>query len=231
MKKLSVIIPVLNEEKTIEAVLKEAYFIQTLGYSKEIIVVNDGSTDNTSNILKNLKKDLDFILLEHEKNKGKGSAIKTALKNTSGDWVIIQDADKEYDPRDWIKLLEESEKHPPSVSIYGSRNIGDRERGYLHFAFGVWILSNLVNFLFKTKLTDSYTCFKLMPIYIIKNINIESQGFEFEAEVTVKMLKKGVKIKEIPISYKPRGFKEGKKIKARDGVKGLWAILKWKFKN
>lgn len=223
--KLFIIIPVFNEKETIEGAIKRIITASVLNYEKEIIVVNDGSNDGTEKILKHLKKKFNFTLLEHSQNCGKGMAIRTALKKISNGLILIQDADLEYDPRDWPKLLKEM-NNPKTTAIYGSRNINPKKRGYLHYVLGVKFLTFLVNLLFKSNLTDIYTCYKLFHSCLIKNILLKSKGFEFEAEITIKFLKKGISIKEVPINYYPRKFGQGKKIRFSDGLIGLWTIIK-----
>jgi glycosyltransferase involved in cell wall biosynthesis len=151
-------------------------------------------------------------------------AIQTGLKAVSGQAVIIQDADLEYSPADWPRLLKELKSDPGAV--YGSRNINPKKRGYFHYVLGVWLLTKLNNLLFGSRLTDTYTCYKLFPVQVIKSIPLTSHGFEIEAEITAKILKKGLTIKEVPINYSPRKFSQGKKIRFWDGLLGLWTIIK-----
>lgn len=227
-KKLSIIIPVFNEEKTIQKIIELVFKVDILGLEREVIVVNDGSTDLTKKILTNLKNDFNFVLINLEKNQGKGMAIRKGLKYVKGDLVIIQDADFEYDPNDYKNLLKEISNDFPV--IYGSRNIKKKRNiGYFHYYLGSKILNILINILFKTNLTDAYTCYKLFPLDLIRNIEINSNGFEFEAEITVKILKMGIKIKEIPINYYPRTFKQGKKITIKDALIGMIVILENRF--
>lgn len=228
--KLSIIIPVLNEEKTIAQII-ERVAAQDLGeWEKEIIVVNDGSTDRTTEILKSLPLTTYRLqLLTHPKNLGKGAAIQSGLKMASGQAIIIQDADLEYSPGEFPALLAELAADPEAAAIFGSRNLAPKRHGYLHYVWGVAVLTGLVNFLYRGRLTDLYTCYKLFRSEIIKSIPLQSRGFEFEAEVTCKLLRAGRQIREIPIDYFPRTFAEGKKIKAIDGLKGIWTILKYRF--
>lgn len=222
--KLSIIIPIFNEEATLEKVLQEVVKVPTLQYEKEIILVDDGSTDRTRQIISRLKGKPGFVLLEHPQNMGKGMAIQTGLKAATGQAVIIQDADLEYSPTDWPGLLKELK--PGLAAVYGSRNIKPKKRGYLHYVLGVWLLTKLNNLLFGSQLTDTYTCYKLFPAQLIKSIPLSSHGFEIEAEITAKILKKGLFIKEVPINYSPRKFSQGKKIRFWDGLIGLWTIIK-----
>ncbi len=223
--KLSIIIPVFNEKETIEEVIQRVIKAPTLDYEKEIIVINDGSTDGTEAILEKIKKEIPILVFHHHQNLGKGAAIKTGIEKATGDLILIQDADLEYDPQDYQRILEAFEKDKNLV-VYGSRNIKLEKRGYLHYFLGARFLTFLVNFLFKAKLTDVFTCYKLIPLSMIKSLNLESKSFEIEAEITVKILKKGIKIIEVPISYHPRKFAQGKKIRIWHGLKSLFVILK-----
>lgn len=225
MQKLSIIVPVLNEEKTIKQVLERLLTLDLGDWQKEIIVVNDGSTDRTGEIVKPYQQQV--VFLSHEKNQGKGAAIRTALSRASGDAIIIQDGDLEYDPSEFALLLAEFNAAHPAV--FGSRNLKPKRRGYFYYVLGVKVLTTLVNLLFGAKLTDSYTCYKLIDINLARSLNLKSRGFEFEAEVTAKILKIGREILEVPISYYPRSFQEGKKIRALDALCGAWAMLRIKF--
>lgn len=226
MKKLSIIIPAFNEKATVEEILRRVANAPTPNYQKEIIVVDDGSNDGTEIILEKLISVFPFVLLRHEKNMGKGAAIKTALKIITGDAVLIQDADLEYDPNDYQKLLETlSEKDPV---VYGSRNLVKIKRGYFFYFLGGKFLTALLNTISGSNLSDINTCYKLFSRDVIKKIGVQSDGFEFCEEVTVKVLKLGYKIKEVPISYYPRKFFEGKKIRFTDGITAILTILKYK---
>ncbi len=228
MRKLSIIIPVFNEEKTIAEIIDKVWRQPLENWKKEIIIVNDGSTDSTEKILQDLTNKFDFILLKHQKNSGKGAAITTALPRASGDYIIIQDADLEYDPTDWPKMLKELE-NPEIKAVFGSRKMKPERRGYAHFVLGVRFLTFLTNFLFNGSLTDIYTCYKLISLELMKSLNLTAPGFEIETEITTKILKRGLFIKEVPINYFPRSFKEGKKIKFYDGLTGVWTIVKNRF--
>jgi glycosyltransferase involved in cell wall biosynthesis len=228
MKKLSIIIPVFNEIRTIEEIIKRASLAPTKDYEKEIIVVDDGSNDGTEKILKGLKDKFNLILLNHIRNFGKGAAIKTGLERVSGKAVIIQDADLEYNPNDYQKLLEVFEQEFPV--IYGSRNLGGAKRGYFLYFWGGKFLTAFFNFLFGSNLSDINTGYKLFRTDIIKNLHLESKGFGFCEEVTAKILKFGYSIKEVPIHYEPRKFFEGKKINFWDGVIGFWTIIRYRIK-
>lgn len=226
VKKLSIIIPVYNEDQTVEEIVRRVSAVSISGYEKEIIVVNDGSNDGTKRILIHLKTNLDFTLLEHDENLGKGAAVKTALGRVTGDAVLIQDADLEYDPNDYRELLKAFDGRMP---VYGSRNLGKAERGHYLFFWGGKLLTTLFNLLFGAHLTDINTGYKLFSADVIKSIPLESNGFEFCEEITAKVCALGYTIKEIPIHYSPRSFSEGKKIRAVDGLIALGAIIKYRF--
>lgn len=224
---LSIIIPVFNEKETLEEVLNRVSAAPVFNYRKEIIVVDDGSTDGTRELLERLKGKFNFVYLRHPANFGKGRAIRTGLEKVSGQLVLIQDADLEYNPLNYQDLLKIFEKN--NSIIYGSRNIAPKKRGYFHYVLGVWFLTALVNLLFGSKLTDVYTCYKLFPADLIKLVPLKSNGFEFEAEITAKLLGRGYQIREVAVDYNPRRFKEGKKIRFKDGLKGIWTILRCRF--
>lgn len=224
---LSVIIPVLNEESTIENIVKRVARERDV---YEIVVVNDGSTDNTLKILNKLKKakryqDL-LKVFNHKTNLGKGSAIKTGVAKVKGDFVIIQDADLEYDPEEYgtLKKLVNNKN-----VVYGSRLLGKNRHAYLSTYLGNIVITSFCNLIFGSNLTDSYTCFKLIPSKIAKKLNLTSTGFEIEAEITAKLLKGKVKIIEVPIKYHPRSYEKGKKIKAKDAILGALMFLRIRF--
>jgi glycosyltransferase involved in cell wall biosynthesis len=229
VKKVSIVIPVFNEQATIEKIFRRVISSTTPGYEKEIIIVDDGSNDRTKIILENLKLQFDFVFLNHHKNLGKGAAIRTALGVVTGEVVIIQDADLEYDPFDLLNLLSAFCQGFPI--IYGSRNLARTERGYLLYLLGGKLLTIFFNTLFNTQLTDINTGYKLFRSDILKSLNLQSNGFEFCEEVTAKVIKSGYFIKEIPINYRPRTFAEGKKIRPKDGLIGMWTIIKHRFNS
>lgn len=228
-KKLSIIIPVFNEEKTIKDAIKRVLLQELNGWQKEIIVIDDGSTDNTQKELENFSDKI--FVARHNKNLGKGAALRSGFAKCSGSAVIIQDADLEYSSADWPIMLEELEKNPDIVAIFGSRELNNKRKGYFLCILGVRILTFLVNFLFHSKLTDIYTCYKLMRADFIKKIKLKSNGFEIEAEITCKILKNKGVIKEVPISYFPRTYKQGKHIRIKDEFLGIKTILKYWFLN
>jgi glycosyltransferase involved in cell wall biosynthesis len=225
MKILSIIIPVFNEEATLLALLERVFASSTIGFEKEIIFINDGSIDGSRKILENQKAKHDFILINQPENRGKGAAIREGFARSSGEIILIQDADLEYDPNDWEIILREFDDPATSV-VFGSRNIHPERQGYWHYVLGVRILTSLINWFFASKLTDSYTCFKAFRKEIVSKLDLESDGFEIEAEICCKVLRFGYPIKEVAISYNPRNFKNGKKIGFMDGIIGIWTIFK-----
>jgi len=233
MKSLSIIIPVFNEEKTIVKMLDNLKKIR-FPCQIEIIFVDDGSTDNSAelikaNIRKNSTSKKKYILIQKE-NGGKGSAIRRGFKKASSEAVIIQDADLEYSPEEIITLIEELEKGEADV-IHGSRMLRHNPTSSRLYYFGNWFLSLSTSFLYGSRITDMETCYKLIPLKIIRELNLVSDKFDIEPEITAKILRKGYSIKEVPISYSPRTKKEGKKIGVRDGFQALWQLVKWRFKD
>ncbi|MFH0852567.1 MAG: glycosyltransferase family 2 protein [bacterium] len=229
--KLSIIIPVFNEAQTIEELLAKVQNAD-LGVEKEIIIVDDCSTDGTREILEKYRDK--YIVLRHEKNHGKGKAIRTGLANASGDWVVIQDADLEYDPND-LKLLVGKAKEVQVKVVYGSRRLHHsyfkrRHSGHI-FALGGIFLTWVTNLLYGIKITDEPTCYKMFKTELLKSINLECQRFEFCPEVTAKVAKRKIPIYEVPISYSPRHKNEGKKIGWRDAFKAVVTLLKYRFKK
>lgn len=223
---LSIIVPVYNEEKTVSQILHKLIFLKIQGWNKQIIVVDDGSSDNSYIFAKRYIKYI--TLLQHKNNKGKGAALITGLKYAKSEATIIQDADLEYNPKDIIKLLKYYTDTKSRV-VYGSRNLIIRKKGYFHYFWGGKVLSFCVSKLYGTNLTDINTCYKLINTALFKSIKISSSGFEFCEEITCKILKLGVKIKEVPISYNPRSFSDGKKLKMIDGIKGFVKIVSLRF--
>ena len=228
MTKLSIIIPCYNEEKTISLILNKIKNLTLVGMEKEIIVVNDGSIDNTRNILNQLA-DQKIKVIHHEKNLGKTPTIKTGLSQATGEFCIIQDADLEYDPED-IKILLAAAQSGNLPVVYGSRRLKKQNSySYLSYYLGANFITFLTNLIYQQKLTDVETCYKLIKTDLLKKLNLQSKNYIFENEVTAKLSNLGHKIKEVPISYYPRSKKEGKKINWRHGLEALIATLKYKF--
>ena len=231
MQKLSIIIPCYNESKTILSVLNNIAALDLGNIIKEIIIINDASTDSTKELLEKNSTNHDYKLIHHQVNQGKTNAIISGLKQVTGDYTIIQDADLEYDPQDIKKLVQLvlDEKTPV---VYGSRRLNQKhEYSYLSYYLGANFLTWLSNHFFKQKLTDVETCYKLIKTDLLKDLNISSQNFLFENEVTAKLAQKNIKIQEVPISYNPRSKKQGKKIKFRHGVEALILTFKHRYKK
>lgn len=224
--KLSVIVPVYNEKNTIKKILD---LILLVPVEKEIIVVDDGSSDGTRTVIQEkFSGHPEIRIIFHEKNTGKGKAIRTGIAAASGDAVIIQDADLEYDPMDYLKLTEALEKNGVSV-VYGSRFLDKTHVTSSWHRFVNFFLTAVTNFLFSSKLTDMETCYKLFRTPLIKGLDLKSDGFEIEVELTAKVLKLGEKIMEVPISYKGRSFHEGKKIGWKDGFNAIFMLVRYRF--
>lgn len=213
--KLSIIIPVYNEEKTIILLLKNLLKISIPGYQKEIIIVNDGSTDKTKSLIKNfLIKRRDIILINEKKNKGKGTAVKIGLNRASGDLMLIQDADLEYPPSN-IPLLLKALNEKNLEIVYGSRRLNKKNKysSHLYFFGGVFI-NTIITLITRKKITDSISGTKLFTKRVLAKIKpIEAKGFDIDVEITAKAVKKGFEIAEIPIKYFPRTHSQGKKIR------------------
>ncbi|MDO8503245.1 MAG: glycosyltransferase family 2 protein [bacterium] len=229
---VSLIIPVLNEEKTLKTLISKCSLQKVV---KQLVIVNDGSTDNTKYILnqiakrsKHNEKQLTTVI-HHPQNMGKGAAIKTGLKYILGKYVMVQDADLEYSPADIRSLFNEAEKSKDGI-IFGTRS-RHRKKAYILARLGNWYLSLMYNVLFGFNLTDSYTCYKLMPRSIWLKLNLESNGFEIDSELISKLGINKFRIKEVPISYSPRKYSEGKKIKWTDLFKASWVALKIRLSN
>jgi len=219
--------PVYNEVKTIMDVLE---LVRSVDMEKEIIVVDDFSKDGTRELLwKHFGDGKDGIkIVYHEKNTGKGGAIQTALENAIGEYIIVQDGDMEYSPHEMLKLTAVVDK-TGAEAVYGSRFLETwRSTSLPHYMINGF-LTLLTNMLFGARLTDMETCYKMVRTDVIRSLGIKAHRFEFEPEVTAKLLKKGYKIQEVPISYRGRGYDEGKKIGWRDGVEAVCALLKFRF--
>jgi dolichol-phosphate mannosyltransferase len=233
----SIIIPVYNEEKTIKKILDSVYALRLQSIEKEIIVVDDCSTDSTgSEINSFLQTGQKIKVIKHAKNKGKGSAILSGIKIATGDYIIIQDSDLEYSPKEIPKLLTPILQGRGQV-VYGTRlkrlpNFRRDERTmrfFIHY-IGNKFLSLMTSLLYRQWITDLETGYKIFPRHVINRLSLSSKGFEFEAEVTAKLLKKGYKIIEVPISTNPRGYNQGKKLQTvRDGLSALLTLVKYKF--
>jgi glycosyltransferase involved in cell wall biosynthesis len=225
--KLSIIIPVFNEKNTIRDILRKVRAVDLPGIEKEIIVVDDASTDGTREILEQEKAN-GILVWTHETNRGKGAALRTGLRQTSGDYILVQDADLEYDPQDYCKLLKPIQDGKAEV-VYGSRFTGEHRNMFFHHWVGNRLLTLIANILYNTTLSDMETGYKIWKAEIIKGIELKANRFDFEPEVTTKVLKKKIRIYEVPISYAGREYHEGKKITWKDGFSALWTLIKYRF--
>ena len=222
--RLSVIVPVFNECHTILEILDR---VEAVDVEKEIIVVDDCSTDGTRELLQERAVGR-FTLLLHDVNLGKGAALRTGLSEAIGEFVVVQDADLEYDPHDYVKLLSVVDKHD-AVVVYGSRLAADRPTmAFRHFV-GNRLLTGFTNLLYGSVLTDMETCYKLVKRDLLNDLIIESNRFNVEPELTAKILKQGIAIHEVPISYAGRSFVEGKKISWLDFVSAVWTLAKFRL--
>ncbi len=223
--KLSIVIPVYNEKDTIDEIVRR---VQNVELEKEIIIVDDCSNDGTRERIKRMSEN-NIKKLFHEKNKGKGAALRTGLQHVSGDIVIIQDADLEYNPNEYSSLIEPI-LDGRADAVYGSRFLGGPHRVLFFWHYlGNKILTTLSNMLTNLNLTDMETCYKVFKAEVIKNINIRSNRFGFEPEITAKLAKRKCVIYECPVSYSGRDYTEGKKVRWKDGVVALYCIIRFRL--
>jgi len=224
--KLSVIIPVYNEAKTIQEIIRR---VQATGLADEILAIDDGSTDGSRDILANIGTIANVKVIYHEHNQGKGKAVRTGIQNASGDLIIIQDADLEYDPREYPNLLRPIQEGIADI-VYGSRFLGAGRRPVLFWNMVAnKILTLVTNILYNNILTDMETGYKLFRREVVQNMTLHAHGFEFEPEFTAKILKSKARIYEVPITFNPRDYSEGKKIKMRDAFIAMWTLIKYRF--
>ena len=226
MNKLSVIMPAYNEEKTIEQIIEKVMEAGIPGIQKELIVVDDGSTDRTANIVRRIQsRHANLYLLSHPENRGKGAAVRTGVDKADGNIIIIQDADLEYEPEDYLTCITPILEKRAKV-VYGSRMlIKDQQRGRFDFFLGGLVVTCVTNILFSCRLTDEPTCYKTFDADFVKGIQFKGNRFEWEPEITARILKRGEKIIEVPIHYRPRKKGEGKKINWKDGLRAMYCIL------
>jgi glycosyltransferase involved in cell wall biosynthesis len=224
--KVTVLVPTYNEIDTIQEILKR---VQAEGIAEEILVVDDGSTDGTRRVLQDLDGQDQIKVFLHDNNQGKGSAIRTGIENAHGDVIIIQDADLEYDPRDYRALLQPIQEGLADV-VYGSRFLGGARRPVMFWHMVAnKLLTFMTNILYNTILTDMETGYKVFRRHVVEGMNLKSKRFEFEPEFTAKILKRKVRIFEVPITFNPRDYEEGKKIGLKDAFHAVWALLKYRF--
>ena len=223
---LSVIIPVYNERTTVAEIIRRVGAVD-VPLERRVIVVDDGSSDGTDKVLAAIE-DSTVRVITHEANQGKGAAIRTGLAQADGDLVLIQDADLEYDPDDWPRLLDPVLKHKAHV-VYGSRFTGERKNMLVLHWIGNRFLSLVTNLLYSSTLSDMETCYKLFDHRVIEGLTVVSNRFDFEPEITAKVLRRGYRIYEVPISYAGREPDEGKKITWRDGFGAVRALVRFRF--
>ncbi|EQC45853.1 glycosyltransferase, group 2 family protein [Bacteriovorax sp. BSW11_IV] len=241
MKTISIIIPAYNEERYIGDLLKRILAVDTdtLQFKKEIIVVDDGSKDNTSSVVSDFKE----VTLIQQKNTGKGGAVQNGIRSSTGDYILVQDADLEYFPEDYPAMLEELNKNPDQA-IYGSRTLWQYQKkdGMKFFPgrhkkqeFAPWLAGIILTLwtfiLYQKWITDTLTAYKIYPSHFFKKNIIKTNGFETDHEITSKLIKSNIKIFEVPIRYIPRTKAEGKKIGPKDGFNAVWTLLRFRFSN
>jgi glycosyltransferase involved in cell wall biosynthesis len=222
---LSVVMPVFNERDTIEEIITRVLAVKM---RMQLIVVDDVSTDGTTEILERLQQQHGFVLLRQPRNGGKGSALRRGFAAVTGDMMIIQDADLEYSPEEYPLLTHLITSGRADV-VFGSRFLGTHRVFLLTHYLGNRLLTFITNVLYNTMLTDMETCYKVMRVDVLRSMELKSNGFGIEPEITAKVFKRRYKVYEVPISYDGRGYEEGKKITWRDGVVALWVLLKYRF--
>jgi len=240
--KLSVIMPAYNEVETIAEIVRRVRAVPltvpvgfgpeddaVVEFEREIVIVDDGSTDGTRRVLETLKDDADTMVIFHERNQGKGAAVRTGLQHASGDVMIIQDADLEYDPREYSALLQPIAEGRSQV-VYGSRfRGGPTKTMFFWHMLGNRFLTLVTNVLYNTILSDMETCYKVFTREVAEQLDLKASGWGFDPEITAQILKRGYRIYEVPISYTGREFAEGKKVNWRDGFTVLWTLIKYRF--
>jgi glycosyltransferase involved in cell wall biosynthesis len=224
--KISVIIPAYNEKNTIQEIVRR---VQAMKMVDEIIIVDDGSTDGTRDLISNMDGKNNVRIILHEKNQGKGAAVRTGISAATGEVLIIQDADLEYDPREYPNLMKPIEEGMADV-VYGSRFLGAPHRAILFWNMVAnKLLTLMTNILYNNILTDMETGYKLFKREVVADMKIHAKRFDFEPEFTAKILKKNVRVFEVPITFNPRDYNEGKKIKMRDAFEAVWTLIKYRF--
>lgn len=226
IEKISIIIPVFNERNTLQEVVRRCRAAD-LPCQREILIVDDGSTDGSDQIARGLEDSTVRAVIQG-RNQGKGAAVRRGIEVASGDYILIQDADLEYDPDDWQKLVAPVLAGKATV-VYGSRFTGERRNMMFWHWVGNRMLSFVTNVFYNTTLSDMETCYKLAPTGLLRSLELKANKFDIEPEMTAKLLRERVRIYEVPISYAGREFEEGKKITWRDGFSALWTLVKYRF--
>lgn len=230
---LSIIIPAYNEAENVPVVLRRVREVELpYGMDKQVIVVDDGSCDKTlakAEEYKDSHPQEDITLLHHDRNIGKGAAVRTALPYVKGEYTVIQDSDNELDPADFVPMLKKMIGEGRDV-VYGSRFLNNNnQRLYRRFYYGVRFLSFLTNVLYRQHITDEATCYKMFRTPLLRSLPLKCAGFEFCPEVTARVSRLGVKIVEVPVSYSPRTMAQGKKVRLKDGLMAVWTLLRYRF--
>jgi glycosyltransferase involved in cell wall biosynthesis len=224
--RLSVVIPVFNEKYTIAEIVRK---VQATHLASEIILVDDGSTDGTREILQSLDPSPELCVLYHEKNKGKGAALRSGFQKASGDVILVQDADLEYNPAEYPNLLEPIECGQADV-VFGSRFLGSKRRVTMFWHMVAnQLLTLTTNVLYNSILSDMETGYKVFRADLLRSVRLRANRFDFEPEITAKMLKRKARLFEVPISFNPREYEQGKKISLLDAFSAIWALLKYRF--
>jgi glycosyltransferase involved in cell wall biosynthesis len=224
--KLSVVIPVFNEKYTIAEIVRR---VRATGLASEIILVDDGSTDGTKEVLRSLEPSPDLRVLYHEKNRGKGAAVRTGFQEAGGEVILVQDADLEYNPAEYPCLLDPIECGQADV-VYGSRFLGSKRRVTMFWHMVAnQLLTLTTNILYNSILSDMETGYKVFRADLLKSIPLRANRFDFEPEITAKVLKRKARLFEVPISFNPREYEQGKKITTGDAFFAMWALLKYRF--
>lgn len=224
-KIISILIPVYNEEKTLKNIVEKVLRADTLGLTKEIIIINDGSSDSTGQVAAKLVN-RSTKMIEYSDNRGKGYALRLGLQHAKGDLVLIQDADLEYDPQDYRHLIKPLFLDYATAAVYGSRELTPNSRSYVAYFAGGKLVTWLTNFLYSSHLTDVNSGYKVFRTQVLRLLELNTDGFDFCPEVTAKLLKSGRKIQEVPIRYCPRTFEEGKKIGIKDGLTAIVTLIR-----
>lgn len=226
--RLSIVIPLFNEQGTVREILRQVREVDLQDIEKEILVIDDGSTDGSAQLLGEVAQVGGLRVFHHQKNRGKGAAVRTGFDQATGDLILIQDADLEYDPRDYPVLIRPILEKRAAV-VYGSRFLGPHRAMLFWHMLGNKLLTLITNILYNAILSDMETCYKCFRADVVKGIRLRSLRFEFEPEITAKVLKRGHRIFEVPISYYGREYNEGKKITWRDAPLAFWTLVKYRF--